>query len=278
MSRKLPSPAEEACGFAIANFLRNAGHATSDLQLSDRPDVRLCIDGNPTAFECVQIPPRRVFQYSKNRFKQISPKEGEARSIQVVWPKEAHVWVLEAIADKERSFRTYRRNFPEGDINLLIHSPIEKSSSSIQPSDTGVMNQIRWAAARARTKFNAVFFFDPNTGVERIRPPSRQFVEPVYDFSKGYPTSSFTLTSCGPFTTTKEGDAPANYDFGAAHLEVLIVPPVDAQFRKYPPYYVSRRYRFTAETGSTTAQLKMHPIETTDQCVPPVKVVRGVIK
>ncbi|MES2840000.1 MAG: hypothetical protein V4794_06965 [Pseudomonadota bacterium] len=278
MSRKLPTPAEVACSFAIVDFLKGEGHSVSDLQLSDRPDVRLSIDGNPAAYECVQIPPRRVFEYSKTRFKQISPQRGEARSIQVVWPKEAHIWVSEAIAEKQRDFRTYRRNFPEGEINLLIHSPIEKSSSSINPSDAGVMNQIRWAAARARTKFNAIFFFDPDTGVERIRPPSRAFVEPVYDFSRGYPTSSFTMTSCGPFTTTKEGDSPVNYDFGAAHLEVLIVPPVDAQFRKYPPYYVSKRYRYTAETGSTTAQVKRHQIESSDTSVSPVKVVQSRIK
>lgn len=260
MSRRDPTPEELQSGSALLSFYRQAGHSAA-LEHADKPDLRLLVDGLSVACECVQIPPARIFGFVHTRFKQIEAKTPGARAVQVVWPKEAHIWVKEVIADKGRHLAQYRSASGAAEVNLLIHTPIDMNADVIDPVRPGEMNQIRWAAATSHTEFKNVFFFDPRIGVERIYPPSRPFVEPAYDFSKGYPTSGFVLASAGPFTTTSEGAPEVDCDFGEVETQVLVVPPVDPRFKKHKPHYVQRRHRCTIRAGSTTAEMTLHPIE-----------------
>lgn len=261
MTRQTPTEGERLSGTALADFYRANGHSVSDVYFSDKPDLRLTIDAKAVGCECVQIPPARIFSFVHARFKQIESKHAGARAVQVVWPMEAHVWVREAIAEKDRLVPEYRRVAGVSEVSLLIHTPTASNTDVLTPLSSGEMNQIRWAAATVKTRFQSIYFFDPRVGVERVYPPSQPFFEPTYDFTVGYPTSGFVLTSVGPFTTTAEGAAPVDYDFGEVETQVLVVPPMDAQFRRYKPNYISKRYRYTVRAGSTTSDMTVHPID-----------------
>ena len=254
MTRPTPTPQEIAAGTALAEFLRGQGHKVDVPQFEDRPDVRLVVDGLARGCECVQIPPSHLFSLVHRRFNLLQGLSSGAKALQVVWPKEAHVWTLEAIADKASKLGAYRQSVGSEEVDLLIHGPKDPNGDILRATSLPERNQIRWAANQDSGGFKNIYFWCSDSGVERIFPSRVPVDPPRFDFTHGYPTDGFVMTSAGPFKTVAEGEAPVEYDYGIVEPEVLIIPPTDARFLVHVPHFKLKRFRLKIVASSTSAE------------------------
>jgi hypothetical protein len=258
MTRIRPTPAELRVGEALSAYLVAAGHVLTDLTFDDRPDLRVSIDGQLTGFELVQVPPRRVMEMVHTRFKQL---KGEgAALIRVVWPQEPDHWVECAIREKQAKLGAYRRNLGSERVSLVIHTPIGLKEPLVRVANPAVMSLIRSAATYTLHHFDAIYFSDPEGGIEKLSPTVPPWPKSQAVFDGGYPTDGFVIGTA-PFITTNSGEPPRLYDFGVIEPRVLLVPPQSVEFRRHKPKYRNPKLHVSILAGATDAKISFRPIE-----------------
>lgn len=258
MSRDRPTAAEQRVAGSLRLHLEETGQTVSAVTHEDRPDLRFSIDGHACACECVQIPPERVLNFVHARFKQLVGSG--AKLVQIVWPVEPHIWVRDAIASKQIKLNAYRQNAGTERVSLLIHIPLDEKMPVLRTESPAIMQLIRSAAKNTTHQFESIFFWSPQTGVERIFPHDPPWPDMQITFDGGYPTDGFVIGTA-PFSTTAEGEPPVLYDHGVIEPQLIIVPPQCREFRKYKPKYKNQRHRLKILAGSTTAEFSMETVE-----------------
>ena len=251
MTRATPTQAEIICGNALRQYLENGGSTISSFEFSDQPDLRFRSDGILTGCECVQIPPERIYRFVQTRFKNMSSNSQGLKAARVVWPVEPHTWMQEAIADKERHIHRYQSNVNSIEIDLLVHTPVDSSADMVKTSSPHFMVLLQWAANFRRSRFRKVYFWSAATGIVQLAPSESHLQKPVLDFSLGYPTDGYVMSSAGPFKTTAEGESPIEYDFGEIEPAVIIIPPTSAEFQKHRPNFTLSKLRCRVIASAT---------------------------
>lgn len=258
MSRDTPTHAETVVGQALARHLITVGHEVTNIDYADRPDLRLSVDGALTGFEIVQIPPRRVMELLHARFKQL--RGNGAKFVRVVWPQEPDFWVEQVIMEKQSKLAAYRRNLGGENVCLVIHTPIGLKEPPVRVANPGVMSLIRSAATHTKNSFDAIYFYDSVTGVEKLVPCNPPWPKTQVVIDGGYPTDGFVIGTAS-FTTTNEGDAPVLYDFGIIEPTVLVVPPLSPGFKMHKPKYKNPRLRVSVLAGATDTKISFEPLD-----------------
>jgi hypothetical protein len=261
MSRREPTEAERVTGDALVCHLRDLGRRVADFEHGDRPDLRFRVDGELIGCECVQIPPDRILKRVHARFKQVgeSVRAKGFGAVRIIWPQEPHVWVREAIRQKSSLLSEYRKNSGCDRISLLIHAPISETDRTIRYKNESVMQMIGFAAQSPASAFCEIYFWAPDTGIEKLVPRSPPWTPFRVDFERGYPTDGFVLGG-GVFTTTKDGEPPKIFDHGIVEPELIIVPPEDPEFQRHEPNFERRRYRMRVTAEATTARVSYDQI------------------
>jgi hypothetical protein len=173
---------------------------------------------------------------------------------------EPHAWIREVIADKEHHFSRYQLNLGSPEIDLLVHAPVDATGDMVKASQPETLALLAWAANSRRTRFKRIYFWSAETGIVLLAPTEVDLPTPNFDFSKGYPTNGFLMSSAGPFATTYPGDPPREYDFGVVEPEVILVPPTSAEFRKRHPDFSKKHLRCKVIASETEAKILLERV------------------
>lgn len=260
MTRPVPTHEESITGQSLKEYLIQTDPNLVDIDRDeeDRPDLAFVYKGKRIGCECVQIPPSRILKYVHTKFKQIKGKG----AVQLVWPQEPHSWTKEAIETKTNKTAAYRKNVNADEVWLLLHSPTSAQDHTLRYENEIIIELIKYAAAHTEHKFDTIFFWDPVNGIQIVYPSNRILKNLEFNFEDGYPTDGFLVGTAGPFTTTEVGAEPYEINYGIIEPEVIIVPPVDPEFRKHKPRFKLKKYRVSAMVGATEAKISYEPIET----------------
>lgn len=260
MTRTISTESEVASGEALLDYLREKGHAvhTISREINDRPDLFFRFDSDRIGCECVQIPPARIFKYLHAKFKQL--EKADCAAVRVIWPQEQHFWVKEAIESKKKKISAYKRNCGTNRIWLLIHAPTSAIDNTIHYEKNEIMGLMKYAAKKTNHNFEEVYFWGPKTGITKLYPVSPVWTEVKFDFERGYPTNGFVMAKA-KFFTTEEGAQPVEYDYGVVTPDIIVVPPLDPEFRNHQPRYTIRKYRLRVIAGATDGQVTFDPID-----------------
>ncbi|SMF63382.1 hypothetical protein SAMN02745866_04092 [Alteromonadaceae bacterium Bs31] len=258
MTRLEQTAEESITESSLLNHLKQSDPNLTDIEreLKDRPDLAFIFNGRRVACECVQIPPHRVLKYVHTRFKKI---KGNG-AVQIVWPQEPHIWAKDAIEAKTKKTGAYRKNVNADEVWLLLHSPVNERDTTLRYENQIIVELIKYAAAHTKHKFSNIYFWDPKNGIQKIYPSNRILASLDINFEGGYPTDGFLIGTL-PFTTAAEGEAPYEIYYGIIEPEVIIVPPMDPEFKRHKPRFKLRRYRVSAVVSATSADFKYEPIE-----------------
>lgn len=247
-------------GGALLTYLQDNGLDVEvlDREVNDKPDMYFRAGLVRIGCECVQIPPGRIYKYVHSRFKQL--EGSDATAIRIVWPQEQHYWVKEAIESKTKKINAYKKNCKAEKIWLLIHSPISEKDTTVRYEKEEVMNLMKYAAKKTPHNFDEIYFWDPKQGITQIYPLSDVWESVQFNFEGGYPTDGFVMSKAS-FKTTDYGENPVVYDHGVVVPDVIIVPPLDPEFKKHKPRFKNTKYRIKITAGTTEAKSLFEPVD-----------------
>lgn len=262
MSRANQTPQEQKTSTDLLEFIKNEDENALfiDREVNDKPDLLFSFNNIRAGCECVQIPPGRIYKYVHTRFKELN-KEGESSAaVKVVWPQEPHSWMKEVIETKAKNIRQYKLNSAADKMWLLVHTPLSEKDNTIRYKNKTTIELLKFAATNSKHKFDRIYFWDPHNGIQKLFPINYQNNKLNFDFSKGYPTDSF-LMSRASFKTTSSGEPPKTYDFGIVEPRLIVIPPIDPEFKRHKPNISNYKYHFKIIAKETDAELLFQRIE-----------------
>ena len=169
----------------------------------DSPDALFLIDGEKVAIECRYVTSENLMQF-KGRF----PKTDSV--YEVVLPREPHLWVKDAIEEKNRNIEKYKANTGSTEAWLLLHSSPYHSILTNGNNDTITRTLLTVGAYLVDHHFTRIWFAELSNGspelIEIFGPgiakPSLDWDEYVATFSPGYPHDTYWFSP----TTVQEND------------------------------------------------------------------------
>ncbi len=228
-----------------------------DREYEDRPDIALKLDGVITGCECVQIPSEDVYKWVRTKFKHLAVQSPSV--VEVVWPHEPHSWVEEAILAKRNKIFAFKKNVSAEKMFLLIHAPIGEKQEFINSKAYFVKELMQLAASSTIHQFDETYFFDEEAGMLKLYPNEFENQKFQFDFSSGYPVSSFVI-GVGSFTTMESEGERKLYDSGPLEPQRIHVRPKDPEFRKHKARITNNQYKLVVDAESTDANLRIETV------------------
>lgn len=169
----------------------------------DSPDALFLIGGEKVAIECRYVTSENLMKFM-GRF----PKKDSV--YEVVLPREPHLWVKDAIEDKNRKIEKYMANTGSTEAWLLLHSSPYHSILTNGDNDTITRTLLTVGTYLVKHHFTRIWFAElSNSSSELIEifgpgiaKPSLDWDEYVATFTPDYPHDTYWFSP----TTVQEND------------------------------------------------------------------------
>jgi len=220
--RAVRTPDEQAAIDAVAKALRREGNAVEDDQaFSDRPDWVFSLNGTRIAAECRCINLEALMKWG-NDTRRLVP----GKCYEIVIPNEPHLWLQQAVLEKEPKAEEYRANSHAEQLWLIAHSEL-RTPLPFFPCDEPTLALLKQAAAAIRSSFDCLWFVHADCGAQRLwtrGEPTGEF--PAFNIGSTYPT---IRNRQGLATLTKSG---GSFNVGRNNVvETITLQPLDRRYK-----------------------------------------------
>jgi hypothetical protein len=255
--RSGPTDEEMVAGEALRSRFEADGIQVTGFEHSDRPDLRMNLDGVPYGIELVQIPSKKIMQLVHSRIDFLHNRAGK-KVVQLVWPIEPDYWVKTAIEDKQKKLGAYRKRVGSERVSLLIHTPAKGDIYTLSSKEEVELMQS--AANHTSHGFDAIYFWDAASKADvrdsfyTLYPCPFDVPRRELDVSHGYPTDSRFLYSKS-VTTPNEGTTEHTEEFSREEIGLILMHPENPTWRSAKPHFRTPRrigYRVTATPNAIT--------------------------
>lgn len=241
MGRFEPTREERAAGTALLKKLEGINGEITDVEFSDRPDLKFRINGLPIGCEIVGLMPGDI-QQAMRTFSRTMYKRG-VRVAKIVIPIEPDMWAQQAIERKWAKVQKYKIDEYSTNLSLLIHHPMLAPIDPVEYDAPGFVRGIQYGQAISTHGFRNVFYWSgKNTySLDRKKEDALPIVYP--DLSDGYPAYIQWIISAG-----SEG---LKTHFDGVHIPLvlpvehtMIIKPLSLRFKNLKPQEPKGDLRF----------------------------------
>lgn len=202
------------------------------LEITDSPDALFLINGHPVAVECRYIAHPKLLQFlGRRNFVQDAAYE-------IVVPREPHLWVRDAIVEKNSNIPRYLSTTGATEAWLLLHSSLVHPMLDATGGDgTTIRELLEFGARLVEHDFAKIWFAEigprPSPAFEIYSPTSPPPLvnwETYLAAFPAYPRDTYYSASVMVVAEGSDGQTKATVDFTGKSIDPVGLQPLDPRY------------------------------------------------